>query len=219
MWCLEDLVKITDTQLKSIFAYSNSSAINTYAKPALDRVLKSFNHSNNKYCQDIANEGAGIREYHSGQYSIYLWYLSNEAYKANDIQCADVLYCLNKALHAVDWLYAIELPDFWSVEHPLGSVMGRAKYGDHFFFYQGCTVGGNNNMYPTIEEYVAMFSDSKVLGEAHIGKYVILGANTYIIDEDVPDYSLVFGQSPNLTIKKRSKEEMKGRFKQFWKTV
>lgn len=58
MWCLEDLVKITDTQLKSIFAYSNSSAINTYAKPALDRVLKSFNHSNNKYCQDIANEGA-----------------------------------------------------------------------------------------------------------------------------------------------------------------
>lgn len=57
MWCLEDLVKITDTQLKSIFAYSNSNVINTYAKPALDRVLKCFSHSNNKYCQDIANGG------------------------------------------------------------------------------------------------------------------------------------------------------------------
>ena len=219
MWCLDDLVNVTDTQLKNMFAYANPTAIRTYAEPALDRALKCFRHSNNKYYQNSTNAEKGIRKYHAGQYSIYLWFLSNEAYKANDIQCADAAYCLNKALHCVDWLYAIELPEFWNVEHPLGSVMGRAKYSNHFFFYQGCTVGGNHRMYPTLAEYVAMLSDSKILGDAHIGKYVILGANTCIIDEDVPDYSLVFGQSPNLTIKKRSEDEMKERFEQFWKTM
>ena len=45
-------------------------------------------------------------------------------------------------MNGVDLFYAIELPPVFGAEHPLGSVMGRAKYGEGFFFYQGCTVGG-----------------------------------------------------------------------------
>ena len=47
-------------------------------------------------------------------------------------------------MNSVDLFYAIELPQKFGAEHPLGSVMGRAKYGDGFFFYQGCTVGGTD---------------------------------------------------------------------------
>lgn len=153
MWGLDDLIRITDGQLKNMFSYSNGVAISKYAKLALERTLIDFNCSNNKYFQNVPR---GVREFHSGQYSIYLWYLSNEAYFAGDVRCADVLYCLNKALHAVDWFYAIELPTYWNVEHPLGTVMGRAKYSDYFFFYQGCTVGGNNKQYPTIGESMSL---------------------------------------------------------------
>lgn len=45
-------------------------------------------------------------------------------------------------MNGVDLFYAIELPQKFGAEHPLGSVMGRAKYSEGFFFYQGCTVGG-----------------------------------------------------------------------------
>ncbi len=48
-----------------------------------------------------------------------------------------------------------------------------------------------------------MYSNSKVLGRSHIGDYVTLSANAYVINEDIPDNCMVFGQSPNLIIKKR----------------
>ena len=109
-------------------------------------------------------------------------------------------------MHSVDLFYAIELPSIWSAEHPLGSVMGRAKYSDKFFFYQGCTVGGTkdkkgNTFYPELEENVRMYANSSILGRCHIGKNVQIGAGALVKNQDVPDNCTVFGQSPNLIIK------------------
>ena len=73
---------------------------------------------------------------HSVMNMIFLYYLSNELYKRN--QCpglCDKIYYLNKIMHSVDLFYAIELPQYFGAEHPLGAVMGRAKYSDGFFFY------------------------------------------------------------------------------------
>ena len=69
--------------------------------------------------------------YHSVQYMIFLYYLSHEIYvnTQNTILC-DKIYYLNKIMNSVDLFYAIELPQKFGAEHPLGSVMGRAKYGD-----------------------------------------------------------------------------------------
>lgn len=64
--------------------------------------------------------------YHSGLCSIFLYYLSNTVYKKsgnNDL--AAKIYYLNKILHSVDWFHAIELPTYWGVEQPIGSVLGR----------------------------------------------------------------------------------------------
>ena len=57
----------------------------------------------------------------------------------------DKLYFLNKQMNGLDMFYAIELPKHFGAEHPVGSVMGRAKYSNGFFFYQGCTVGGTRD--------------------------------------------------------------------------
>lgn len=66
-----------------------------------------------------------------------------------------------------------------------------------FFFYQGCTVGGNicdgKIKYPKIRHHVLMYSDSKVLVKSNIGNYVILSANLYVINEDIPDNYIIFG--------------------------
>ncbi len=168
-----------------------------------------FSHSENKYYWIEKN---GVRTcrfnpYHAIQYMIFLYYLSHDIYlNANVGQLCDKIYYLNKILHSVDLFYAIDLPEQFGAEHPLGSVMGRAKYCSGFFFYQGCTVGGTydkagNIHYPVIEENVKMYANSSVLGKCHIGKNVQIGAGALVKNQDVPDNSIVFGQSPNLIIK------------------
>ena len=136
----------------------------------------------------------------------FLYWLSHILYQMKS-SAADKVYYLNKMLNAVDLFYAIDLPEIWSCEHPLGSVMGRAQYGSGFFFYQGCTVGGNYNKgvleYPVIGQDVVMYSNSKILGNSVIGNHVQIAANTYVKNEVIPDCSIVFGQSPNLIIKPR----------------
>ncbi len=69
--------------------------------------------------------------------------------------------------------------------------------------YQNCTVGGNKGFYPTLGKNFRMMSGSKILGESNVGDNVTLAANTYVKDTDIPDNSLVFGNSPNLIIKLR----------------
>ncbi|MDB6074366.1 MAG: transferase hexapeptide repeat containing protein, partial [Verrucomicrobiaceae bacterium] len=113
---------------------------------------------------------------------------------------ADRVYYLNKALNGMDLFYEVEMPAIFSLDHPVGSVLGRAVYGDYFSFSQGCTVGNNRGVYPTLGTNVRMLSDSKVIGKCTIGDNVILSAGCYVKDTDVPSCSLVFGTSPNLTI-------------------
>ena len=84
--------------------------------------------------------------------------------------------------------------------------MGRGKYGNGFFFYQGCTVGGTYDKagsihYPVIEENVKMYANSSILGKCHVGENTQIGAGALVKNQDVPDNSIVFGLSPNLIIK------------------
>lgn len=115
----------------------------------------------------------------------------------------DKLYAVSKALSGADLFYQVELPNVFFFDHPVGSVIGRASYSDFFDFGQGCTVGNNHGVYPTFGESVFMMSDSKVIGDCRIGDFVIIGANSYIKDREVPSDSLVFGQEPNVVIKHR----------------
>lgn len=170
---------------------------------------ENFSHSANKYYLTEVGGAKMYRftPYHSVQYMTFLYYLSHDIYKnTNAGQLCDKIYYLNKILHSVDLFYAIDLPAHFGAEHPLGAVMGRAKYSNGFFFYQGCTVGGTkdnegNLYYPEIGENVHMYSNSSILGNCHIGDNVSIGAGCIVKNQDVPSDSTVFGESPNLIIK------------------
>jgi len=190
-------------QLNSYFEISELEKAEI--EEVIDIVMNKCNHnfqlSDNKYFR------GGYNALHSVMQMIFLYYLSNEIYKRNKVAgLCDKVYYLNKIMHAVDLFYAIELPAKFGAEHPLSSVMGRAQYSDGFFFYQGCTVGGTkdkegNLYYPVIEENCHMYANSSILGKCHIGKNVNIGAGAIVKNQDVPDNSTVFGQSPNLIIK------------------
>lgn len=198
-------------QLRTHFFISEDekSIIEERLDYALAACEENFSHSENKYYFTILGGAKMCRfnPYHSVQYMTFLYYLSHDIYKnAKAGQLCDKIYYLNKIFHSVDLFYAIDLPNYFGAEHPLGSVMGRAQYSNGFFFYQGCTVGGTYDKagcihYPVIEENVKMYANSSILGKCHIGKNVQIGAGALVKNQDVPDYSIVFGQSPNLIIK------------------
>lgn len=125
------------------------------------------------------------------------YYLSNSLVKYRDI-CTDQVHYLNKILHRVDWYCEIELP-----EHSLGSVLGELSTRT-ICIYQGTTIDENIKLstgksdYLVLGDNMLMYSNAKILGTSHIGNNIILGANTYVIDENIPDNSVVFGQSPEI---------------------
>ena len=126
-------------------------------------------------------------------------------------------------MNSCDWFYAIELPEIFSAEHPLGCVLGRAEYGKRLFVYQGCTVGGNRNgkgvlSYPIIGNNVLMYAGSSILGDSRIGDNVIISAGVKIIGKEILSNSIVFaGPDGNLLIKQMSEEEIKKRQSHIWK--
>lgn len=210
----EELTDYVNRQLSMFFGKCDD--VSFYLNDCLARVNKCFEVSKNKYYRD-KNGDTYFSPYHSGQYAIFLYYLSNNIYRAgcNDLLATRVYY-LNKILHSIDWYYEIELPDYWGIEHPLGSVLGRAKYSDGFFIYQGCTVGGNKGKYPSIGKNVILYSNVTVLGDTNIGNNVAISTGVTIKDENIPDNCLVFGQSPNLIIKKKDKDYMENLISDFW---
>lgn len=209
-----DILSQLIMQLKTHFFISDEEEdiINCRFEYALAACEENFSHSDNKY-YFIKEEGVKtcrFNPYHAVQYMIFLYYLSHDIYmNANIGNLCDKIYYLNKIFHSVDLFYAVEMPSHFGAEHPLGAVMGRAKYSNGFFFYQGCTIGGAGDIngidsYPVLEENVHMFCNSSILGKCHIGKNVNIGAGAIVKNQDVPDNCIVFGESPNLIIKTKN---------------
>lgn len=192
--------------------------VSRYIIPAVKRTHTCIQQLSSKYQIPVKNQEIPFSVFHSVQYCIFLYHMSAVSFEMDHSgEHAEKFYYLNKIMHAIDLFYAIKLPRIWGMEHPLGSVMGRAKYSDFFFFYQGCTVGGNKGIYPTLGHHVVMYSNSKILGSAQIGNHVVISANTYIKDETIPDNSLVFGQSPYLIIKQKSEDDIKKITNHIWR--
>lgn len=205
----KEIVQLLKKQLNNFFTLTEleSKEIDSIFQIVKCKIDYCFIRVDNKY---FNTKREGIKEalfnpFHSAQYCIFLYYYSRTIYtEKNDTILADKIYYLNKALNAVDLFYGIEMPKFWACEHPIGSVMGRATYGEGFEFLQCCTVGGNKKLqYPVIGSDVHMFAHSQIIGNCHIGDHVLIGANCTIKDQDVPSNSIVFGMSPNLIIKSR----------------
>jgi serine O-acetyltransferase len=205
---LDELKKLVSKQLDNFFIFDRSceqERLNSSIEAALKKCEVCFAATSNKYYQ--RNGLPYFNPFHSGQYCIFLYFLSRAVFTADPAgrSLADRIYYLNKALNGLDLFYEVEMPDVFFLDHPVGSVLGRATYGTNFSFSQNCTVGNNKGIFPTIGKNVQMLSGSKILGRCKIGDNVIVSANTYIKDTDIPANSMVFGNSPSLTVKPISK--------------
>ena len=200
---VEMLEKLIKHQIHNLFLLDESEAgiIQASLSAALERTEYCFSFSEKKYYRKDGRVYFSI--YHSGQYCVFLYFLSRQIFlDFPDVRdLADKVYYLNKTLNGLDLYYEVVMPKVFNLDHPVGSVMGRARYGESFTFSQMCTVGNNKGVFPEIGSNVKMLSGSKILGNCKIGDNVIISANSYIKDEDIPNGSLVFGSSPALVVK------------------
>lgn len=200
-----ELLELVQLQVRNLFASTRSEqlAIAQNFEPALIRTEACFKATQD-YIYYKIDGVLTFNPFHTGQYSIFLYFLSNEVWKASSgcRSAADKIYYLNKALNSLDIFYEVEMPSVFFLDHPVGTVIGRAKIGDGFRFSQNCTVGNNHGIFPRLGRNVTMHSGSKIIGDCSIGDNVVVSANTYIKDQDIPADSLVFGSTPNLIVKK-----------------
>lgn len=180
---------------------------------ALERAERCFSKVNLKYYR---MEGTPYLDHlHTDQYAMFLYLLANSIHRdGGDARLAAKVYALNKALHGLDVYYEVELPEVFAFQHPVGTVLGRARYGDGLFVYQRCSVGANlSGEYPTIGEGVVMFGGSAVIGASTVGDGSWLSVGTIVLDDEVPPRSVVFGRSPHLTIKPTTRDVMRELFR------
>lgn len=204
---LPRLTDLVERQLENLFIYrpdSECALLRKAVELALARCDLCFSKTKNKYYQKDGN--VFFDPFHSGQYCIFLYFVSRELFlqsSAASSSLADRVYYLNKALNGLDLYYEVNMPSYFFLDHPVGSVLGRARYGNGFSFAQNCTVGNNKGIYPEIGNNVTMMAGSAIIGSSTIGEKVIISAYSYIKDENIPAFSLVFGRSPELIIKSR----------------
>ena len=168
---------------------------------ALARMEVLVSHVNLKYYRK--DEVPYFSHLNTDQYAAFLYFCANTAYhRVPGSGAADKLYALNKALHALDVFYAVELPEIFLFSHPVGSVLGRAVYRNYFVCYQNCTVGGNTKLeYPILGEGVALYANSAIIGNCHVGDNVQISAKSMIMNQDVPDETIVCGSYPAIEFK------------------
>lgn len=198
------LIEILNARLK-VWGFGGAVSNDTILQEALMRAEKCFSYSRNKRFRTL-NGDVKYSVKHSVQTSILLYYLSSTACHHGNMELADSVYYLNRIMHGVDWFYEIELPSVFGAEHPVGSVLGRASYGDKLFVYQNTTIGSSVEKFPRIGENVVLCANGCILGACSIGSNVIISAGAMVVNKDIPDNSIVFQDG---TIRSFPKSEMR----------
>lgn len=203
------LNQISSNYFKTI---EDESLITKHLPKAMERFENCIKDCSNKYYSKENEEG--VREpyfdpLHTCQWTLFLYFMANTIYKYEDekkeaarVVC-DKIYGQAKSMSGCDIYFEVEMPEVFYFDHPLGSHLGRAKYGNYFSFIQGCTVDDKDGKYPVIGNNVVMLTGSKIIGDSCIGDNCIISEGTIIVDEDIQSNSIVYGKSPNLTIKTR----------------
>ena len=108
---------------------------------------------------------------------------------------------------SIDLFYKAEIGPYFLPNHALGTdIDSHAKYGKLFFVMNDVHTGPYNitgaapseQSHPIIGDYVTLCSKCSIFGKTIIGNNVVVSNNTLIMNEEIPDNCIVYGQSPNL---------------------
>ena len=175
--------------------YAAERDVRAHFDRAFERVANCFSRIHLKY---YTERGETVFDHLNGDHvATLLYFLGNTAWResGNDA-IATRLFYLNKILHGVDLYFSVPMPDVFMLVHPIGTVLGKARYSDHLVVYQNVTVGADGDTYPTFGDGVILYSRTTVVGRCAVGDNVIFGAGAMVVNTEVPNDSVVVGQYP-----------------------
>ena len=160
---------------------------------------------------------------HGDQYSQFLYYLMNSLWKLSQNRpICDKLVQLNRMMSGCYFTYNAGLPDIFFWSHPVGTVLGNAKYGNFFYCNNNCTVATQARL--DIDGKPLSIGEGLYLGAGagiyttniQIGKRVAIGAGTSVYKEKKIDSdTLVVSKNGENHYIKWNKETYNQRFKVF----
>lgn len=189
---------------------NDAQVLESILTTGLERVESCFSQIHRKYYEDA--DSPVFNHLNSDHMATLLYFLSNQSVVEGFDSLGYKLAYLNKVMHGVDLYPHVNLPEVFLLVHPLGTVLGRATYGNFLVVYQGVTVGSTGTEYPVFGEGTVLFSGAKVLDAVKSGRNVVYGANTMIIGGVVPPDSLVVGQFPSHRVLPRPESVQKAFF-------
>ena len=184
-------------------------------KISYDRIEYCLQKINNKYYRN--NKKIFFNHLNSDHMCTFLYFLYNSGYREKiDKKIITKLFYLNKILHSVDIFYHVNLPDIFLLVHPLGTVIGRAKFDNYLTVYNNVGVGaeaaGRKLIYPNFGSGVILYSGSSVIGDCKVGNNVIFGSNSKIINKNIKDNKVVLGDFAKNRIKNNKINNIKINF-------
>ena len=129
---------------------------------------------------------------HADEYTSFIAFLAQAASRSGDLDLASAAYLVNRRINNFDCFYTRNLPSIFHLEHPLGSVIGNANFGNYLVVYQGVSVGGDLKLrYPSFGDGVALYARSSVIGDCSIGNNVAIGAGVQVFAERIESNTAV----------------------------
>jgi serine O-acetyltransferase len=182
-----DTQRLVQTQLDNFFPAASSAKVDDVCNVAA--VKRTANCINSiKYWNTT-----GFDHFISWQYATYLYFLSREVWiNTEDGELAARIFCLNKALNAVELFYQIDLPPFFFLSHTPGLVFSQASYDNYCVFHQGCTVGRNGEERPVLQDGVILFPNSSVIGRCLVRSNTVIAPGVHLVNQDTPGNCYVF---------------------------
>lgn len=175
---------------------------------ALDRLEYCYQHIRNPLYRE--GKQTLFNHLHGDQYCQFLYYFANSLWNLsyNKI-CCEKLMQLSRALSGCFWSFNSGLPDIFYLSHPVGAVLGKAKYSNFFVARQNCTVATqiNDNVKP-FGEYLYLGAGASITtAHIEIGDYVAIGTGITVYQATrIPSNSLVVCDNKENKFLKRDRE-------------
>ena len=180
---IDELCQYTLTLLVNFFPDNRKiNDIDRVIKRALEMLYYCI--SKNKIFRKKLSDDVFFDYLHSDQFLIFLYMCSRVAAEINaDYELATKFYYLNKIRHGFDCYFQTVLPEVFYVAHGVGTVLGKATYGNYLYVCKGVTVGASRGGdYPVLGNYVSLGSECTVLGSSHLHDRSTVGAGTTIFN-------------------------------------
>lgn len=189
-----ELKSFLEKQLENFFPdgltekYYKGKDVDWALNMALERLENCFKHINKPEYSD-ENGQTFFSHLHSDQYSQFLYYFMNSLWKKaeNKVIC-DKCLLLNKCLNNMFVSYKCELPDIFLFGHPVGTVLGNAKYSDYLVVFQNVTVNTGKKageLTPKLGKGLFLASGAQIIGDEPIGDRVAIGVDAVVYKTSV----------------------------------